>query len=212
LRYRPGWERAVANGRYYTSAIEQSLDRYGQGLINRKSLGDAAAFCPNYSSAAFRNDPALRREFWLHLFSSFSVPESRYHMVYQPFSEHLRDNVSRSTRMDGEAFNSYSMGLFALTYKYSHYYPEYCRFNARADYGKSVIDPSLTIYNLKNQSDCAVGIMNRYVTQHGEIGFHGTAYNGPAWSTLMSYNPATRRDTLRELRREFPICFQGGIR
>jgi hypothetical protein len=216
VQYRPNWEARTSEGKRFTAATLAALDKYGQSLLNTRRLADANKFCPRYSSLS----PTERKEFWLHMMSAIAQPESANRLVYRPFDERAHGNVASSTRIRAGMDQRYSMGLFALSYDYGHmraYLPACAGINKRADHGKTVMDPSLTMSSLKVQTECAVGIMNFYVRRHGEIGYNrcpATSACGrhdpfsPAWSTVMYYNSATRRVTIPALHR-FKPCWGG---
>jgi hypothetical protein len=205
LEVAPYWEVTRGpQGQMWTQAFQNALDTWGSSLLNARSLGDQNVFCPRFSSLS----TSERREFWIHLFAAMGVPESGEQAKPQSFDETNHQDYSYGTLGDHGLLH-YSMGLLMLTYKYgmASMFPSYhafCRgIDASRDRGKNIADPSLTIYDVTNQANCSVGIMNAYVEKHGAIGFNGA----PAWSTITRGNPDTRRRTLPALRR-FTPCFK----
>ncbi len=210
LKLTPWWEiKKGAAGKAWTRNALEAIDKYGKGLLKTRNLRDAYAFCPNYSNL----DEQQRKEFWVHMLSAVSYAESSY-AVGPPIYDERRHSQFMHGAMSEWGFQHYSMGPFALTYKYSRMsgYQTFCGgFSSRKDSGKDVSDLSLTIYDLKNQMECATGIMNSFVEKHGAVGYNGTAARGPAWSTLMGYNGAGVHKTIKVLRRYTPcVSSRGG--
>ena len=193
----PVWERESRIGSRLTSQLLSSLDRHGQGLVNRRSLGDAADWCPNYGSL----DAPQRREFWAHLVSAIARHESRFKPT-ATFDEQTYTNPRRGRVNPAK----YSQGLMMLSYQSAaaRPYKSFCRFDWSRDKGKDVSDPSLTIYDTQKQLDCAVGILNKWVSKDGYVGGRRDRGGARFWSTLRNTNSATRE--VKSIVRRFGPC------
>ena len=185
LRTKPLWENARgAQGAQWTQMLSESIDKYGQGLLNQRNLSDARTFCPNF----YRLNREEKKEFWVHLFNGIARYESNFKLGVPAFDEVLHVNVYRGQIRPSR----YSMGLFQLSYSSAPGYRPGCRIDYNRDRGKDVSDPSLTIYDPKIQMDCAVTIMNRWVPRDGGVGLDSERGGARFWSTLRSSNPATQ--------------------
>jgi hypothetical protein len=195
------WEKAKGTtGRQWTKWVLQSLEKYGKNLQNTRSLGDAAAYCPNYA----RLTPSQRTEMWAYLIASIAIPESRFK------TNGTFDESTHRNRYSGVVNpRTFSQGLLALSYSSTaqRAYRPFCNFNYSADRGKDISDPSLQIYDVQKQLDCGVGMLDFWVKKHGRIG--GSPPRGGAmfWSTLRETNPATR--LVKASMRRFKPCFGG---
>jgi hypothetical protein len=195
---RPVWENNTGEiGRRWTGQLSEALDRYGQGLLSRRSLGDAAEWCPNYGSLSANQ----RKEFWMHVFPAMARFESGYNPKTN-YDEKSGTNP-RSGRINP---HNYSQGLMQLSYASTSQraYRNFCRFDYGRDRNKDLSDPTLTIYDTQKQLDCAVGIMNKWVSQDGRIGGPSNKGGARFWSTNRYSNPKTRK--VRELARRYGPC------
>lgn len=213
---RPLWEVVKgAQGEAWTRMMGDALEKNGQGLLNQRNISDAASFCPNYS----RLNPAQRKEFYIHLFNGIARYESNFKTSTPVFDEDRYKartppyNIYRGPIKP----NSYSMGLFQQSYSAAPGYKPACGIDYARDRGKDISDGSLTIYDPKIQMECAVAVMNKWVTKDGGIGLTKDVYDprtgrnrfrGGAnyWSTLRSTNPASR-ELIGSLRR-FTPCWK----
>ncbi|HEY8280778.1 MAG TPA: hypothetical protein VIH99_14200 [Bdellovibrionota bacterium] len=189
-------------GEMLTKLLSDSLDRYGKNLLNQRTLADAGTFCPNYS----RLSRDQRKEFWMHLFNGVALRESSFTLGPPVFDEEEKKQVFRGP-LDPQ---HYSMGLFALSYQAAtnpNYKGGGCHMNLGRDRYKDITDLSLTIYDAKVQTDCAVTIMNTWVPKDGAIGL---SVRGGArfWSTLRTSNPATA-SVIQSMKR-FSPCWKAG--
>lgn len=214
----PLWEKARgAEGARWTKLLSAALDKNGQGLLAQDKLSDAKVFCPRYAKLSLEQ----RKEFYIHLFagmaryeSNFSTnltfDEERYEKRRKPY------NIRRGP-IKPKAF---SMGLFQMSYEGTKGYKPKC-FDFQKDRRKDVSDPSLTIYDPKAQMECAVTVLNQWVTRDGGIGYTrdiydrklnrgrgGYRFRGGAnyWSTLRNTNPATQ--DLRDSLRRYSACWK----
>src|SRR4051812_2804305 len=117
--------------------MSDALDKYGQNLINQRSLGDAAKFCPNFS----RLNQQQKKEFWIHLFNGVARYESNFKTGTPAFDKNRHIDVYRGPIRP----SAYSMGLFQLSYSSSSAYRPGCRIDYNKDRGKDISNPSLTI-------------------------------------------------------------------
>ncbi len=216
MSVKPLWEVAKgAQAQNWTKLMAAALDKHGKGLLSRTSLSDARTFCPNYS----RLSPAQRKEFYIHLFNGISRYESNFKTSIPAFDE---DRYSSKT----PPYNiyrgpikpsSYSMGLFQLSYSAAPGYKPQCRIDYKKDRGKDISDPSLTIYDPQIQMECAVAVMNKWVSKDGGIGYTRDVYDSRSgrprfrgganyWSTLRNTNPATS-NVIASLKR-FTPCWK----
>jgi hypothetical protein len=189
-------------GKKWTEQLLLSLDTYGKDLINQKDLGDKRSWCPRYAKLS----AAERREFWAHLMIGVAERESNF-KTGATYNETEGHNEYRGKI---EAFN-FSQGLFQLSYGSASQktYRNYCKFDWKKDRNKDVSDRSLTIYDVKKQMNCAVGILNHWVKKDKGVGFKkGSKWRGGSrfWSTLRSSNPATKK--VQNRLKRFKPCFQ----
>lgn len=201
LSVKPLWEAAKGRqGAQWTRLASNALDKFGQGLLNRRSLSDASTFCPNFS----RLNEAQKKEFYIHLLAGIARYESNFRPSTPVFDEDNYKNrtppynIYRGRIKPG----SYSMGLFQLSYSAAPGYRPQCRIDWSKDRHKDISDPSLTIYDPQIQMECAVTILNRWVSQDGGLGYTRDVrdhrgrmrFRGGAnyWSTLRNTNPATK--------------------
>lgn len=182
LKTKPLWESA-RSGASWTKMLVESLKEHGKGLLAITKLEDQSYFCPAYPKLS----KAEREEFWVHLFNGIAKYESSF-KASTTFDEKTRRNL-RSGPINP---HTHSQGLFQLSYGSAAQKPyrNFCKFDFRRDRNKDLSDPSLTIYDPKKQMDCAVGIMNKWVSKDRSLGL---SVRGGArfWSTLRSTNPAT---------------------
>jgi hypothetical protein len=206
LKVKAFWENSnppsATVGKKWTEQLLTSLDTYGKDLINQKDLGDKRNWCPSYAKL----NPTDRREFWAHLMIGVAERESTF-KTKATYNEAEGHNEYRGKI---EAYN-FSQGLFQLSYGSAAQsaYKNFCKFDWRKDRNKDVSDRSLTIYDVKKQMNCAVGILNHWVKKDNGIGFkQGSRWRGGArfWSTLRSSNPATKK--VQNRLKRFKPCFQ----
>jgi len=194
LEYTPIWERSKGvTGRQYTKLLSNAIDRYGKNLLSTSSLSDQDRWCPNFS----RLNRDEKKEFWIHLFNAIAQRESAF-KERTTFNEDNYRNVYRGSIRPG----SYSMGLFQMSYSSGAQkaYRNFCHFDWGRDRYKDVSDSSLTIYDPKNQMNCAVGVMNHWIKRDGGLGYSARNSRGKRvwrggarfWSTLRSSNPSTK--------------------
>lgn len=217
LSVKPLWESSrnvsAAQGAQFTKLASDALDKYGQGLLGRGALNDARRFCPKFAGLT----PAQKKEFFIHLMAGISRYESNFKLSTPVFDEDRYKarakpyNIYRGPIKPG----SYSMGLFQLSYSAAPGYKPQCRIDYKKDRGKDISDPSLTIYDPQIQMECAVTILNKWVSEDGGIGWTQkqdrrgrTRFQGGAnyWSTLRSTNPATQ-EVIDSLKR-FGPCWK----
>lgn len=214
LSVKPLWETARgAQGAQWTRLASAALDKYGQGLLNQRNISDARTFCPNFS----RLTPAQKKEFFIHLMNGISRYESNFKTSVPVFDEDRYKNRTPPYNIYRGPIkpNSYSMGLFQLSYSAAPGYRPQCGIDWNKDRGKDISDPSLTIYDPKIQMECAVTILNKWITTDGGVGYtrdvrtsRGTRFRGGAnyWSTLRNTNPATQ-NVIASLKR-FTPCWR----
>lgn len=208
LTARPLWESKVTAGKAWTAMMMEALEKHGQKLLNKTYLQDSEIFCPNYSMNAppsKRLTREERKEFWLHLFNGIALNESGFKLGKPAFNEAGHHQVWNGP-INPE---TYSMGLFQISYNSSRqkrYQPGCAGVNWKADRGKSVQDPSLTIYDPEVQINCAVSIMSALMKPGGGVGWEKTDGGARFWSTLRSTNGATRN--VIESLKQFDRCFE----
>lgn len=193
------WEAArKSDGKRWTAMLSKALDKFGRGMIGKTRLKDQANWCPRYSKLT----PGERKEFYAHLLNGFARYESGF-KTNLTFDEKTKTNP-RSGRIKPDR---YSQGLFQLSYSSTaqRTYRNYCRFDYNRDKRKDISNSSLTIYDPKLQIECAVGILNHWVTKDGGIGFGGkNAHRGGArfWSTLRTNSSKSKlvRATLKRFK------------
>jgi hypothetical protein len=177
------WEASRrSDGKQWTSYLSKALDKYGQDMIRKTRLSDAARWCPNYSKLS----SGERKEFYAHLINAVGFQESGF-KTNLTFDEKTYTNP-RSGRIKPDR---YSQGLFQISYSSAAQdaYRPACRFDYSRDRNKDISNSSLTIYDPKLQIECAVGILNHWVKKDGGLAFGGKgAHRGGArfWSTLRS--------------------------
>lgn len=198
LSVRPLWESSREGSRQWTAQLLDSIRRHGRGLLATNRLSDANYWCPNYS----RLTSAQREEFWVHVLNGIARVESQFRASPPPFDETLHRNV-RSGRILPDR---YSMGLFQLSYTSAAQRPYrgFCNFDWARDRGRDVSDRSLTIHDPKKQMDCAVGILNKWVSQDRGLGRQSNNGGARFWSSLRDSNP--KSTLLRASLRRFTPC------
>lgn len=193
------WEAARgSDGRQWTAMLSKALDKFGQDMIRKNRLADQANWCPRYSSLT-RGE---RKEFYAHLLNGFARYESGF-KTNLTFDEQTYTNPrSGSIRPD-----RYSQGLFQISYSSAAQRPyrNFCRFDYNKDKHKDISNSGLTIYDPKLQMECAVGILNYWVSKDGGIGFSRAGdHRGGArfWSTLRDNSNKSRlvRATLKRFK------------
>jgi hypothetical protein len=185
LTMSPLWERdRGGEGRQWTTMMQDALDRHGKNLLNRKYLSDSDRFCPNFS----RLSMAEKKEFWIHVFANIARRESGF-KKQTTFDERTYRNVYRGPILP----HRYSQGLFQMSYGSGAQaaYKDFCHFDWRKDRRKDLSDSDLTIYDPRNQIDCAVGVMNYAVRKTDGLGWGRNTGGARFWSTLRKTNPAT---------------------
>lgn len=200
LQVTPLWEYSgTAESRRWTVMLQNALDVYGKDLLSRKSLSDQEAWCPNFS----RLSASEKKEFWVHLFNGIAKNESSF-KPQTTFDERTYKNVRRG-RISAR---HHSQGLFQMSYESAGQpaYSRFCRYDWDRDHNKDVSDPDLTIYDPRNQIDCAVGVMNFLVKDDGGLGLSRSRGGARFWSTLRSSNPATAR--VRAGLKRFTPCWR----
>jgi len=216
MTVKPLWEQAKgAKGVNWTRLMSNALDKNGQGLLKRNSLSDSRMFCPNFSKLS----PAQKKEFYIHLFNGIARYESNFKTSSPVFDEKRYANRTPPYNIYSGPIKprAYSMGLFQLSYSAAPGYRPQCRIDYEKDRGKDISDPSLTIYDPQIQMECAVAIMNKWVSKDGGIGLtkdisvarsNKMRFRGGAnyWSTLRNTNPATR-ELIASLKR-FTPCWR----
>jgi hypothetical protein len=199
LSVKPLWETVKPGvGSRYTAQLLASLHRHGQGLLNTRSLKDANYFCPRYSSL----NQMQRQEFWVHLMAGMARYESRF----DPKATYDEERGFNPTRGPIDP-KKHSQGLFQLSYDSAGQkaYRGFCKLNYQADKDKDISDPSLSIYDIKKQTDCAVGILNYWVKKDGGVGLRRDRGGARFWSTLRATNPANGQ--VRASLRKFSPCW-----
>jgi hypothetical protein len=205
----PLWEKARgAQGAKWTQHISDAIDKFGQGMMGKKHLSDARAICPRFGAL----EPGEKKEFFLHFFNGIARYESNFKTAVPVFDEQRYKNRTPPYNLFRGPIKPrvYSMGLFALSYSAAPGYRPQCRINYDKDRRKDISDPSLTIYDPQIQAECAVTIMNKWVTRDGAIGIGGNGSRGGAryWGTLRGHNPAARQ-IASQLKR-FTPCWEKG--
>lgn len=195
------WEASRrSDGKQWTSYLSKALDKYGQDMIRKTRLSDAAKWCPNYSKLSYGE----RKEFYAHLINAVGFQESGF-KTNLTFDEKTYTNP-RSGRIKPDR---YSQGLFQISYTSADQdaYKPACRFDYRRDKNKDISNSSLTIYDPKLQIECAVGILNHWVKKDGGLAFGGKgAHRGGArfWSTLRTNSSKSR--LVRASMKRFKPC------
>jgi hypothetical protein len=199
MHSKPLWETARgAQGENWTQMMSAAIDKYGQKLVQQRNLKDAAKFCPRFATF----DEHEKKEFWIHLLSGVARYESNFKLGVPVYDEvHQRDVYAGPI----DPLN-YSMGLFQLSYGAADY-GEGCKMSLAQDRHKDISDSSLSMYNAKAQMECAVTIMNRWVSRDGAVGLSSSQGGARYWSTLRSSNPATAA-LIRDLHSHDPACFK----
>lgn len=193
------WEASRrSDGKQWTSLLSKALDKYGQDMIRKTSLKDAANWCPRYNKLT----AGERKEFYAHLINGFGFQESGF-KTNLTFDEKTYTNP-RSGRIKPDR---HSQGLFQISYTSAAQkaYKPACRFDYNKDKRKDISNSSLTIYDPKLQIECAVGILNYWVKKDGGVGFGKKgAHRGGArfWSTLRTNSKKSKlvRATLKRFK------------
>lgn len=188
----PAWEVAKGKtGAKWTQFMSEALEKYGKGLLKQETLKDAATYCPKYAKLS----DSQRKEFWIHLFNGIAKYESNFTLGKPTYREPHTDadgTYHKGKQVFSGPINREwdSMGLFALTYKAEKWksYPGCKGFKWSKDMNKKIEDSNLTIYDAKNQANCAVSIMNKWVQSDDQIGNRGSKGGARFWSTLRKTN------------------------
>lgn len=129
---------------------------------------DASRICPNYSNLAVSQQVTVWAE--------FMVADAKYESAWTPTDRYLEATLGKDS-VTGQPVES--EGLWQLSYD-DQQWATWCQFDWPKDKLLSPTDPNKTILNPSINTQCAMGIMARQITNKGKA----ILTSGVYWSTL----------------------------
>jgi hypothetical protein len=188
------WNSQNSDAANWTRYTQDAVAKYGDSLY--KGAGDIADFCPSYNRLGQQD----RINFWVQLIAAMA----KYESGFNPASRYTESTLGIDSVTGKQVV---SEGLLQLSYQDEKNYksflpPGVCDFDNVADQQYATSDLRRSILNPNKNLTCAVGILNRQIENHGNIGVASGAY----WAVIKTNSGHHRLAEIKAITNALSFC------